>query len=141
MKRASSTCRLRKVQCEECGYTARITRSWLTVGLPGCPCGGELRPTEPADLALCGLIGPEDMPSPLWTAICRENGWEDSIVRRGAAAKAYERTISAAGGFLAREAGQPQCAYAAAGSRTNSAEEFCAEHKPARVVVDACCPF
>ena len=29
------------------------------------------------------------MPATLWTAVCRENGWEDCIVRKGAAYKAY----------------------------------------------------
>ena len=139
MKRAS-TCRLRKVACEECGYTARITRSWLTVGLPGCPCGGELRPTDPADLALCELIGPEDMPAPMWTAICRENGWDDAIVRRGAAAKVYSRKLLEAGGILGRDAGQPQCAYAGCGRWISNGAEYCADHNPARVEADAC-PF
>jgi hypothetical protein len=34
--------RLLKVVCPECGYTVRVTRKWLDVGLPVCPCGGEM---------------------------------------------------------------------------------------------------
>lgn len=34
--------RLLKVECPECGYTVRITRKWLDVGLPTCPCGTEM---------------------------------------------------------------------------------------------------
>ena len=89
MKRSSSKCRLRKVICADCGYTARVARSWMDVGLPTCPCGAEMRPESPADLAYVGLIGQDDVPAPMWTAICRENGWEDLIVRKGAAAKSW----------------------------------------------------
>jgi len=85
---AAST-RLRKVACPDCGYTVRMARSWMELGLPVCPCGAEMRPTEPADLAWCGLIGQQDCPGSLWTAICRENGWEDMIVRRGNATKTW----------------------------------------------------
>lgn len=34
--------RLIKVSCPECGYTVRVTRKWLDVGLPVCPCGVEM---------------------------------------------------------------------------------------------------
>jgi len=34
--------RLIKATCGECGYTIRITRKWLDVGNPTCPCGGEI---------------------------------------------------------------------------------------------------
>lgn len=37
------TTRLCKVVCPGCGYTARITRKWLEVGLPTCPCGSLMR--------------------------------------------------------------------------------------------------
>jgi hypothetical protein len=58
-----------------------------------------MRPEAPADLALVGLIGQDDMPAALWTAICRENGWEDAIERRGAAAKSWtERRAKLRGG-------------------------------------------
>jgi hypothetical protein len=31
--------RLLKCECITCGYTVRITRRWIGVGLPVCPCG------------------------------------------------------------------------------------------------------
>jgi hypothetical protein len=90
MKRAKqSPSRNRKVSCPDCGYTVRTARSWMDRGLPVCPCGSGMRPDAPADLAYCGLIGQDDMPAVQWTSICRENGWEDSIMRRGAAAKSW----------------------------------------------------
>ncbi len=37
------TTRLLKVECEECGYTARITRKWLdALGAPICPIHGQM---------------------------------------------------------------------------------------------------
>lgn len=33
--------RLNKVACKDCGYTVRVTRKWLEVGAPICPCNGE----------------------------------------------------------------------------------------------------
>ncbi len=35
----TQTTRLLKIECPECGYTARTTAKWLEVGLPTCPCG------------------------------------------------------------------------------------------------------
>jgi hypothetical protein len=87
MKGATQPTRNRKVSCPECGYTVRMARSWMAVGLPTCPCGEQKRPDSPADLAFAGLIDESDVPGPIWTAICKENGWDDAIVRRGAAAK------------------------------------------------------
>jgi hypothetical protein len=40
--RKKQTTRLIKVQCDDCGYTARVTRSWLEVGLLSCPDGEQL---------------------------------------------------------------------------------------------------
>jgi hypothetical protein len=34
--------RLRKIECPECGYTARVTAKWIDVGLPTCCCGCEM---------------------------------------------------------------------------------------------------
>jgi hypothetical protein len=34
--------RLIKVICSSCGYSARITRRWIAIGLPTCPCGTEM---------------------------------------------------------------------------------------------------
>lgn len=36
------TTRLLKVECGQCGYTARVTRKWLEVGPPGCPTHGPM---------------------------------------------------------------------------------------------------
>lgn len=36
------TTRLLKAQCQSCGYTVRVTRKWLDVGLPQCPDGDEM---------------------------------------------------------------------------------------------------
>ena len=128
MKRSSS-CRLRKVSCPDCGYTIRMARSWMTVGLPVCPCGSRMEPAEDADKAYCGLIGPEDMPAPMWTAICRENGWEDSIQRKGAAAKAWNHRQLESGGILSRKvAPAEQCSYAGCGKWVKHGQERCAEH-------------
>jgi hypothetical protein len=41
-ERGSVGSRLRKAACPECGYTIRVTRQWLNVGLPTCPCGTEM---------------------------------------------------------------------------------------------------
>jgi hypothetical protein len=84
---SAATTRQRKVSCPACGYTVRMARSWMQVGLPVCPCGESMRPESLADLALCGIIGQDDVPAPTWTVICRENGWEDLIIRKGNAAK------------------------------------------------------
>ena len=86
---SAATTRQRKVTCPDCGYTVRMARSWMAVGLPTCPCGEAMRPESPADLALCGIIGQDDVPAPMWTQICRENGWEDLIIRKGNAAKTW----------------------------------------------------
>ena len=89
---AKQSARQRKVCCEACGYTIRVARSWLEVGLPVCPCGQPMRPTAIADLVFLGLMGQDEMPAREWTAVCRELGWEDLIVRRGAAYQAYVRS-------------------------------------------------
>ena len=123
MKRSSSTCRLRKVVCADCGYTARVARSWMTVGLPGCPCGGRLEPESPADRAFAGLIGQDDVPRTLWTAICRENGWEDSIVRKGNAFKAWERNPSSH--LENRKHGAAHCVFAGCGRWIADGADVC----------------
>jgi hypothetical protein len=38
----AQTNRQLKIECGDCGYTARTTRKWLDVGTPTCPCGGEM---------------------------------------------------------------------------------------------------
>jgi hypothetical protein len=39
LHRSKQDARLLKVECQTCGYTARITRRWIMIGLPVCPCG------------------------------------------------------------------------------------------------------
>jgi hypothetical protein len=77
--RKRDTCRNRPTKCDGCGYRAYTTRAWLQRGLLTCPCGGELRPTKPEDLAFIGLVGPEDMSQAQWNEIARAEGW--AIVR------------------------------------------------------------
>ena len=38
-KDKKQTTRLLKATCPNCGYLVRVTRKWLDVGLPTCPCG------------------------------------------------------------------------------------------------------
>lgn len=122
---AKTKCRLRKATCADCGYVIRVTRSWLEVGLPTCPCGGTIEPETAADRAIAGLIGPEDVPSRIWTAICHENGWEDVILRKGAAAKAWEtrqRRESLAGGRKPRKG---HCAFPGCGLWISDSADYC----------------
>lgn len=35
------TTRLLKAECDDCGYTIRLTAKWVEKGLPTCVCGGE----------------------------------------------------------------------------------------------------
>ena len=37
----STGSRLVKASCPGCGYTVRVTRKWIAVGLPLCPTDGE----------------------------------------------------------------------------------------------------
>lgn len=37
------TTRLKKCECEECGYTVRVTQKWLEVGPPHCPEHGAMK--------------------------------------------------------------------------------------------------
>lgn len=39
--------RLIKIECPECGYTARTTKQWIATGLPTCPCGTEMEIPDP----------------------------------------------------------------------------------------------
>jgi hypothetical protein len=129
---------MRKVSCPECGYTIRMARSWMTVGLPVCPCGQSMRPSEAADLAFCGLIGPDDMPAALWTQICRENGWEDMIMRKGAAAKSWSGRRA-----KIRMAPAGHCVYPGCGRWVAAGAERCtaghAQHEDVPAV--EACPF
>jgi hypothetical protein len=42
VRRKKQTTRMKKLECEECGYIARTTQKWLDVGVPTCPCGTEM---------------------------------------------------------------------------------------------------
>jgi len=140
----TSKTRLRKVACPDCGYTIRMARSWMTQGMPVCPCGCEMRPDAPADVAFAGLIGREDVSATAWTVICRENGWEDSIERRGGAARAFQRKLDANGGIMGRRAGAAHCAYPGCGRWVADNADNCtaghAQHTEAVGLVEAC-PF
>lgn len=50
---AKQTTRMRKAECATCGYTIRVSRAWIAVGMPSCPCGaGELACDAIEDCAL-----------------------------------------------------------------------------------------
>ena len=117
--------RIRPMSCPDCGYHCWGTRSWWERGLPSCPCGGQLVPTKPADLAFVGLIGQDDMPAREWTAICRENGWEDLIVRKGAAAKSW--TVRRA---AIRTRRADHCAYPGCGRWVAADADHCSAGHP-----------
>lgn len=124
------TTRLRKVSCQDCGYTVRMTRSWLLKGLPTCPCGNEMMPAEASDLAYIGIITDQDVPGPIWTQICRENGWEDSVIRRGGAARSFQHRYEESGGLMARRAGAAHCAYAGCGRWVKDEADRCSAGHP-----------
>jgi hypothetical protein len=42
VQRKVQTTRMLKVQCPYCDYTVRTTQKWIDVGVPICPCGGEM---------------------------------------------------------------------------------------------------
>jgi hypothetical protein len=133
---------MRKVACPDCGYTVRMARSWMNVGLPTCPCGAGMRPESPADLAFCGLIGMDDMSAKDWTVVCRENGWEDSTIRRGAAAKAHDRRELEVGGFAARRVGAAHCVFAGCGRWIAADADRCtAGHAQHEHALEAALPF
>lgn len=51
---SAKTTRLRKGECNACGYTIRLSRRWIAVGMPECPCGaGKLSCPEIEDAVLC----------------------------------------------------------------------------------------
>lgn len=37
------TTRMKKTECQECGYTVRVTEKWLEVGPPSCPEHGSMQ--------------------------------------------------------------------------------------------------
>lgn len=44
--RPKQSTRLLKVECPKCGYTVRVTRKWLDVGVPTCCCGTKMKEEE-----------------------------------------------------------------------------------------------
>lgn len=133
MKRSSS-CRLRKVACPDCGYVIRVTRSWMTKGLPVCACGAQMTACEASDLAFLGIIGADDMPAAAWTQVCRENGWDDAIIRKGRAVIAHELTYEPVN---RRRVNAAHCAYAGCGRWVAAGAEQCsaghAQHEHAEL--------
>lgn len=59
----------------------------IEIGLPSCPnpdCRAHNVPmvcSNPADAVECGLMSLDDLPRVVRTQVCRDNGWEDSIIR------------------------------------------------------------
>jgi hypothetical protein len=123
----AATTRMRKVTCPDCGYTE--DGALLDAGrLPTCRCGEATRPESAADLALCGLIGQDDIPAAMWTAICRENGREEAIVRKGPAYKAY--AASGRGHLDSRRVGAAHCARPGCPRWVADGAERCAAGHP-----------
>jgi hypothetical protein len=44
--RPKQKARLMKGECPDCGYTIRLTRVWIEVGMPTCPCGAAMESVE-----------------------------------------------------------------------------------------------
>ena len=120
----TSTCRLRKAQCPDCGYVIRVTRSWMLQGLPVCPCGGRLEPVETSDKAYCGLVTSTDMSAREWNAVCRENGWLSQMVGQHGTMIRMER----AGSLTAKRKGLPTplCAFPGCGLMVAGDADYCA---------------
>lgn len=43
------TTRMHKAVCPNCGYTVRVAKKWIDIGLPTCPCGEEMAADEGDD--------------------------------------------------------------------------------------------
>lgn len=126
MSAPKNVCRQRKVQCGDCGNTARQTRSWMSQGLLGCPCGGTLTPTEPADLAFIGLLEPADVSQAAWNMICRENGWP-IVLNQGQMTQALNKGRKVVSS-LSESASKPMCAYPGCGRWVTVGADHCASH-------------
>jgi hypothetical protein len=96
----------------------------MTRGLPACFCGaGELRPTKPADLAFCGLVGPEDMSQAAWNKIARAEGW--AIVRnQGQASRRLSESVIGEAPIRAH------CAFPGCGMWVKAGAEHCSAGHP-----------
>ena len=96
-----------------------------------------MQPTEPADLAYCGLIGPDDVSQAQWNMIARENGWP-IVLNQGQQAQALYRGKQPEP--ILGAAAKPQCAYAGCGRWVAAGAEHCSEHAPA-VELEPAMPF
>jgi hypothetical protein len=47
--RKKQTTRMLKIECPDCGYTARAALKWIAVGIPTCCCGAEMVPVIPQE--------------------------------------------------------------------------------------------
>jgi len=121
--------------------------------MPTCPCGSVMWPDDLADAAFAGLITEADVTRPEWTEMCRCNGWDDAIVRKGAAAKAYNaRRLQVHedgdGRFVRRVRGAAHCVFPGCGMWVADGADHCRHGHPqsedasssAEVESDAC-PF
>lgn len=138
--RKPQTARLRKCACPMCGFTVRVARSWLLVGVPECPCGEDrLWPTDAADLAFIGELTAGDMPVREWNAICRVNGW-DIIRNKGQAAQAARRA-SLAGERVAARSPRAHCSNPGCGAFAVTGTESCNRHAAGAVDPGDALPF
>lgn len=98
----AKTTRLRKASCCCCGYTIRLSRQWIAVGLPACPnreCPGfglDMACPDAADQVVADPALLESLTRPERTRICRENGWTDSIIRTSVSQEPRRRVAVAA---------------------------------------------
>ncbi len=125
MAAAKKPTRLRKVSCE----SVDTPSGWHAVGWQSVSLRARVAlrcdPLRARDLAYLGLIGQDDVPAPMWTAICRENGWEDLIVRKGAAAKSWTERRK-----LIRMERAGHCAYPGCGRWVADGADRCGAGHP-----------
>ena len=117
-----STCRNRPIACVDCGYKLLSTRSWMSVGLPTCCCGGAFEPVKDADRAFIGLVGADDMSQAAWNVICRELGWP-IVLNQGQAKQRINRGQALEDVLIDVK---PQCAYPGCGRWIATGADRCA---------------
>jgi hypothetical protein len=112
-----SSCRLLKIQCDQCGIILRGSAAALRAGLPVCACGGSFGLTSLADVERVDPDTFEQTVNSLGqrahTEAMRELGYTDMIERR-----APPRRIP-----------QPQCAYPSCSRFRALGVQFCSEHQ------------
>lgn len=120
---STSTQRLRKVHCVECGYLVYMSRRCIGMGLPGCPnvecaCHGlALTCADIADAINAGIVSLDDLPRVERTRVCKANGWEDEIIRTSPAQMPGARSS-------AKQCVEPQCS-----TFVKRGERYCAAHE------------